>query len=665
MNSPEDLSLPPIISHDNPESKSLQGDHSEPPELDPEPMDFNLSPDTSAVEQNPDTSPEEQIPDTLSQEPSSEAAVAEDLNSNPPDLTSEILPEDLTTNAPSEDLIKQKTSDENANTEVKIKQEVIEVNNNDDSNTSPVIKNNESNTINATSNTESTTTNNINSSENQKATNLNNTTDSNEVIKPKRKRYGYKIRANRGRRRSSSGSPARPMPAELTKYLNLAPISGVNKDLAPRPVPIHVGSGQKAPIDYSKMMEDAKRSFPVAPLTQKPRLPTPHISPVQKLFQLPSPRLLAPAQTRIQAHFPPVPIRVPQPQQEPLCLTVKPQNQQQQPVITVPISSDLQISIPITPELLQKLALPAFANLPITPETLQQVAALAALSKPSATPQIPLQQLPPQARPPQARPIFVPTPTPVTRESIRQQLARPAAVPNVLGNSPIGFTVPQINKPSPAPTAAPTPPPKLVRRRFTFPNSPPILNPVALSMSAINHRYSDDPPTPSPTDRKPPLLIPASPCPSSEDSLPPTPSPSSVTSPIPMSFEDSGRVYRCDDCFRTFKHRLSLTNHQRAHGNRQPHVCFICQEPFKYKTNLKRHLRIHARQMRMCKYCHSIMDSDYALVQHEKEHRRVMASKDAEARAAELEATLINGTFLVPGHAVQTVKPEPDSTTNA
>ena len=634
-----------------------------------------------------ENSPTDLTKDTL---PEVSESIPTDLSKESLPQVSENLPTDLTKDSMSKDLKIEAQGNEQKWEVVKIKQEVIEVNNLD-TKTNTIIHSYGS-SMKATSNDSKSVTITIN---NEAAT-------SDEAMKPKRKRFGYKIRSNHGQRQLS-GSPLRPMPAELTRYLNLAPISGAHTDDAPRPVPIHVGTGQQKHIDYTKMMEEAKKIFPVPPLAHKPRLPAPTLRPVHKPFQLPPPQLLAPAQPRIQAHFPPVPIRVPQhipQQQEPLCLTTKPQPQQQpqsqmqpkpqpqpqqpqpqpqpqQPVITVPISPELQLSIPITPELLQKLALPAFANLPITPETLQQVAALAALSKPSTPQHVPLQQ----PAPPQVKPVFVPaalptqTPvaqqTPVTRESLRQQLARPAAVPNVLGNSPIRYTVPPLatmapaSKSTPAPVQTP-PPPKLVRRRFTFPNSPPHLNPVSLAQSAINNRYSDEPLSASPTERNPPVLIPASPCPSSGDSAPPTPN--SVTSPPPMTFIDEpGQVYRCDDCFRTFKHRLSLTNHQRAHGNRQPHVCFMCKEPFKYKTNLKRHLRHHARQMRMCKYCHSIMESDYDLVQHEKEHRRVMAAKDAEARAAELEATLINGTFLQPGQALQLVKPKPvpDSTTNA
>ncbi|XP_022096397.1 zinc finger protein 28-like [Acanthaster planci] len=78
----------------------------------------------------------------------------------------------------------------------------------------------------------------------------------------------------------------------------------------------------------------------------------------------------------------------------------------------------------------------------------------------------------------------------------------------------------------------------------------------------------------------------------------------------------------CPLCRRSFKHKLSLTNHQRSHSAREPHLCTICGETFKYKTNFKRHWRIHAKEMKTCRYCGTNMDSDYDLVQHEKAHRR-------------------------------------------
>ncbi|XP_071810481.1 uncharacterized protein [Asterias amurensis] len=95
--------------------------------------------------------------------------------------------------------------------------------------------------------------------------------------------------------------------------------------------------------------------------------------------------------------------------------------------------------------------------------------------------------------------------------------------------------------------------------------------------------------------------------------------------PVPTSTSptsDDVTSLHCSICFRTFKHKLSLTNHQRSHTTRQPYSCTICGETFKYKTNFKRHKRGHVREMRICKYCGLNMDSDYDLVQHEKEHRR-------------------------------------------
>ncbi|XP_038075395.1 zinc finger protein 8-like [Patiria miniata] len=88
----------------------------------------------------------------------------------------------------------------------------------------------------------------------------------------------------------------------------------------------------------------------------------------------------------------------------------------------------------------------------------------------------------------------------------------------------------------------------------------------------------------------------------------------------PAASSSSG--LHCSVCFRTFKQKLSLTNHQRSHTARQPHLCTICGETFKYKTNFKRHRRIHAKEMKICRYCGTNMESDYDLVQHEKEHRR-------------------------------------------
>ena len=58
----------------------------------------------------------------------------------------------------------------------------------------------------------------------------------------------------------------------------------------------------------------------------------------------------------------------------------------------------------------------------------------------------------------------------------------------------------------------------------------------------------------------------------------------------PMS---SDRTHVCMTCFKAFKNKPQLTQHELVHNNLRKHVCSYCEKSFKQLCHLNQHIRTH------------------------------------------------------------------------
>ena len=88
---------------------------------------------------------------------------------------------------------------------------------------------------------------------------------------------------------------------------------------------------------------------------------------------------------------------------------------------------------------------------------------------------------------------------------------------------------------------------------------------------------------------------------------------------------DLSTNFKCRICFKTFKHRRTLTAHENAHSQVEDgFTCQFCYKTFKFKKNLNAHEKIHSQgQNFACEVCNKSFTEKRSLIRHKKAHLQV------------------------------------------
>ncbi|XP_060585567.1 zinc finger protein squeeze-like isoform X2 [Ruditapes philippinarum] len=100
------------------------------------------------------------------------------------------------------------------------------------------------------------------------------------------------------------------------------------------------------------------------------------------------------------------------------------------------------------------------------------------------------------------------------------------------------------------------------------------------------------------------LPVKSEPMPHSPEKMAPVTSSTSEASPkqsgSPVTLNDdrsrlsqSDRTHLCMTCFKGFRNKPQLTQHELVHNNKRKHVCSYCEKSFKQICHLNQHIRVH------------------------------------------------------------------------
>lgn len=64
----------------------------------------------------------------------------------------------------------------------------------------------------------------------------------------------------------------------------------------------------------------------------------------------------------------------------------------------------------------------------------------------------------------------------------------------------------------------------------------------------------------------------------------------------------SDRTHTCLICYKAFRNKPQLSQHELVHNNVRKHTCSYCEKSFKQLSHLNQHIRVHTGESKLCCY---------------------------------------------------------------